>query len=93
MKRAIMPLNDWQTLRNRYSSAGQYKRRVALHPFYLADFENWLIDRNADVFADKEQYELLRFRLDGQLGIWYQSGSGNLLMHDLAEVFMKEKVA
>lgn len=94
MKQAIRPLNDWQVLRNRYSSAGQYKRRIALQPFYLADFENWLVDQNADVFANTEQYELLRFRLNGQLGIWYQTGSGNLLMHDLAEVFKKKgKVA
>lgn len=89
-ERIIKPLNDWQILRNRYSSAAQYKRRIALLPSYIEAFENWLVDQNADVFLHAEQHEILRFRFHGQLGIWYQTGSGNLLMHDLAEKFKKE---
>lgn len=82
-------MNDWQILRNRYGSNRSYKNRVAVPPFYFEDFSNWLVDQGADVFSRTEQNELLRFRLNGQLGIWYESGSGNLLMHDLADEYME----
>lgn len=82
--------NEWQTLRNRYPSIRSYKNRSALGVWRKEDFQNWLVDQGADVFSSAEQYEILRFRLNGKLGIWYQTGSGNLLMHDLAEGFKKE---
>ncbi|HHP6708702.1 TPA: hypothetical protein ACSE6Y_003820, partial [Acinetobacter baumannii] len=63
--------------------------RVAVPPFYFEDFSNWLVDQGADVFSRTEQNELLRFRYRGQLGIWYESGSGNLLMHDLADKYLE----
>ena len=83
-------MNDWQILRSRYGSNRSYKNRVAVPPFYFEDFSNWLVDQGADVYSKTEQNELLRFRLNGQLGIWYESGSGNLLMHDLADKYMWE---
>ena len=90
MKRVIKPLSDWQVLRNRYSSTRSYKSRSALSVWRKEDFQNWPVDQGADVFSYAEQHEVLRFKLHGQLGIWYQTGSGNLLMHDLAENFKKE---
>ncbi|WP_032013610.1 hypothetical protein, partial [Acinetobacter baumannii] len=78
-----------QILRSRYGSNRSYKNRVAVPPFYFEDFSNWLVDQGADVFSRTEQNELLRFRYKGQLGIWYESGSGNLLMHDLADKYME----
>lgn len=80
-------MNDWQILRSRYGSNRSYKNRKALPVSMLEDFKNWLVDIGADVYSETEQNELLRFRHNGILGIWYESGSGNLLMHDLAEEF------
>lgn len=80
-------MNDWQILRSRYSSNRSYKNRKALPVSKLEDFKNWLVDIGADVYSQTEQNELLRFRHKGILGIWYESGSGNLLMHDLAAKF------
>lgn len=83
-------MSDWQILRSRYGSNRSYKNRKALSTFELEDFKEWLVDQGADVYSKTEQNELLRFRLNGQLGIWYESGSGNLLMHDLADKYMWE---
>ena len=80
-------LNDWQILRSRYGSTRSYKNRIALQKSKLEEFSNWLVDIGADVYSKTEQNELLRFRYKGILGIWYESGSGNLLMHDLAAEF------
>lgn len=85
-------MNDWQILRMRYGSNRSYKNRIALLPSHFEHFSNWLVDQGADVFSRTEQNELLRFKLNGQLGIWYESGSGNLLMHDLADKYMREEV-
>lgn len=89
----IKPLSDWQILRTRYPSARAYKNRSALSVIRLEEFSNWLVDQGADVFACAEQHEILRFKLNGELGIWHQTGSGNLLMHDLAEKFKAEVAA
>ncbi|WP_151775971.1 MULTISPECIES: hypothetical protein [Acinetobacter] len=80
-------MNDWQILRSRYGSTRSYKNRKALPISKLEDFKNWLVDIGADVYSKTEQNEILRFRHKGILGIWYESGSGNLLMHDLAAEF------
>lgn len=90
----ITPLNDWQILRRRYGSTRSYKNRIALQKSKLEEFSNWLVDIGADVYSKTEQNEILRFRHNGVLGIWYESGSGNLLMHDLAAEFLESlKVA
>ena len=94
MKRvAIKPLSDWELLRRRYPSGRAYKARTALSVIRLDEFSNWLVDQGADVFTKTEQHEILRFKLNGELGIWYQTGSGNLLMHDLADKFKAEVAA
>lgn len=84
------PLNEWQILRNRYQSSKAYKKRKALNLKQLEEFSNWVIDKGADVLAKPAQYEVLRFWLNGELGVLYQTGSGNLLMHDLGEKFSNE---
>ncbi|WP_228277842.1 hypothetical protein [Acinetobacter haemolyticus] len=90
----VTPLNDWQILRRRYGSTRSYKNRIALQKSKLEEFSNWLVDIGADVYSKTEQNEILRFRHNGVLGIWYESGSGNLLMHDLAAEFLESlKVA
>lgn len=83
-------MDEWQILRSRYCSTRSYKNRKALPVSKLEDFKNWLVDISADVYSNTEQNELLRFRHNGVLGIWYESGSGNLLMHDLAAKFEGE---
>ena len=89
-----IPLNEWQILRRRYGSTRSYKNRIALQTSKLEEFSNWLVDMGADVYSKTEQNEILRFRHNGVLGIWYVSGSGNLLMHDLAAEFLESlKVA
>ena len=94
MKRvAIKPLSDWELLRRRYPSGRAYKARTALSVIRLDKFSNRLVDQGADVFTKTEQHEILRFKLNGELGIWYQTGSGNLLMHDLADKFKAEVAA
>ena len=80
-------MNDWSILRKRYGSTRSYKNRKALPIHLLDDFKNWLVDIGADVYSKTEQNEILRFRYKGVLGIWYESGSGNLLMHDLGVEF------
>ena len=77
-------MNDWQKLRARYGSTNQYKKRVAALPSQIEEFSNWLIDKGADVMTALAQDEILRFRLNGELGIVWCSGSGNLLAHDCA---------
>lgn len=90
----VTPLNDWQILRRRYGSTRSYKNRIALQTSKLEEFSNWLVDMGADVYSKTEQNEILRFRHNGVLGIWYESGAGNLLMHDLAAEFLESlKVA
>ena len=94
MKRvAIKPLSVWELLRRRYPCGQAYKARTALSVIRLDEFSNWLVDQGADVFTKTEQHEILRFKLNGELGIWYQTGSGNLLMHDLADKFKAEVAA
>lgn len=80
-------MNDWVVLRKRYGSNRSYKNRKALPIYFLDEFKNWLVDIGADVYSKAEQNEILRFRYNGVLGIWYESGSGNLLMHDLGIKF------
>ncbi|WP_407411583.1 hypothetical protein [Acinetobacter sp.] len=83
-------MNEWQKLRARYPSKTQYLRRKALQPTHLEEFSNWLVDKGADVLTFKAQNEILRFYLNGVLGIWYTNGAGSLLMHDLGKQFKKE---
>jgi len=71
-------------------SSKAYKKRKALNLKQLEEFSNWVIDKGADVLAKPAQYEVLRFWLNGELGVLYQTGSGNLLMHDLGEKFSNE---
>ena len=77
-------MSEWDRLRARYSSKGQYlNRKVLFKRGDFEDFSNWLVDQGAEVLSEPKQDEALRFRLNGELGIVYGKGSGNLLAHDL----------
>lgn len=78
-------MNDWKKLRARYGSTKQYKNRVAVLPSQVEEFSNWLIDNGADVYAHLAQDEILRFRMNGEYGIVWRTGAGNLIAHNCAE--------
>lgn len=81
-------MNDWQRLRQRYVSNRQYANRTTgINQSNLEEFKNFLVDQNADVLTILAQDEMTRFRLNGDLGIIYSKGSGNLLGHDMADKF------
>lgn len=87
-----MNANEWKKLRSRYTSNNQYtKRQVLTIRGDLEDFSNWLIDQGAEVLLNPCQYESLRFRLKGELGIIWDKGSGNLLAHDMGKLYEGEK--
>lgn len=81
-------MNDWEILKARYGSNRQYQNRsLSLCGSQWDDFKNYLVDLGADVFDSKIQNEMFRFRLNGELGIVYEKGSGNLLAHNMAAEF------
>lgn len=92
MRLKLNPNNDWQILRNRYPSKRAYLRRIALSPVRYEEYANWLVDQGADVYAKTAENEILRFNLNGVLGIWYGNCAWNLLMHDLAEKFKNDSI-
>ena len=84
-------MNEWQKLRSRYQSQRAYqRRRVLKSPNDLQDFESFVIDQGADVFAKPCQDEILRFKFNGVFGIVWTSGTGNLLAHDFGDKYYKE---
>lgn len=81
-------MNDWEILKARYGSNRQYlNRSMSLCGDQWDDFKNHLVDLGADVFDLKIQNEKFRFKLNGELGIVYEKGSGNLLAHNMAAEF------
>lgn len=82
--------NEWNVLRNRYSSKGQYEKRKVIDCPNYEEFCDWLANKKgAEILATPCQSEALRFTLNGKLGIVYTKGSGNLLAHDLGIEFQK----
>lgn len=64
-------MNEWDRLRARYSSKGQYlNRKVLFKRGDFEDFSNWLVDQGAEVLSEPKQDEALRFRLNGELGLF-----------------------
>lgn len=84
-------MNDWQKLRARYGSKNQYKNRVAVRQSEIEKFAGWLADNGADVLTSLAQDEILRFRMNGDIGIIWCSGSGNLLAHDCSTKWRSNK--
>lgn len=77
-------MNEWQKLEARYASKKLYaKRKVLFNKQDKDDFVNYLIDSGAEIILEPKQSEAFRFRLNGELGIVYTKGSGNLLAHDI----------
>ena len=78
------PLNEWDVLKKRYGSNRQYaQRKVLSSKSHFHDFVEFLIHKGADISSKPAQDEALRFHLNGEIGIVYTKGSGNLLAHDL----------
>lgn len=83
---------EWEKLRARYKSLTQYsKRRVLSSKKDLEDFANWLVDQGAEIQLKPCQHESLRFYKDGELGIVWNKGSGNLLAHDMGIAYQEGK--
>lgn len=86
----ITTLNDWGKLKKRYGSNRQYsQRKVISSKIHFHDFIEFLIHLGADISAKPMQDEALRFHLNGEIGIVYTKGSGNLLAHDLGIRYQK----
>lgn len=77
--------SEWDRLKARYSSKGQYAKRKVIDGFFSNkdNFINFLVDQGAEIMLEARQSEEFRFRLNGELGIVYEKGSGNLLAHDM----------
>ena len=77
--------NEWDRLKARYWSKGAYAKRRVIEGFYSnkEDFVNFLVDEGAEIILEPKQSEEFRFRLNGELGIVYTKGSGNLLAHNM----------
>ena len=81
-------MTDWEKLRLRYGSKRQYlNRSTKIYNSNFEDFLNFLADNGCDVSTELAQDEMIRFRFDGELGIIYSKGSGNLLGHDMADKY------
>ena len=84
--------SERRRLRARYSSINQYsKRQVLKSKKDLEDFANWLVDQGAEILLNPCQHESLRFYLNNELGIVWSKGSGNLLAHEMGNVYQGKK--
>ena len=80
--------NEWQELRSRYESKSSFRRRRVLKNLNdLPDFQNFIVDKGADVLTYPAQDELLRFKFNGVFGIVWMTGTGNLLAHDFSDAY------
>ena len=81
--------SEWERLKARYWSKGAYVKRQVIEGFYSnkEDFVNFLVDEGAEILLEPKQSEEFRFRLNGELGIVYTKGSGNLLAHDMGRKY------
>ena len=79
----------WAKLRGKYPTKGSYKRRQVILN-YQSEKEhltNWLVDLGFDVTFSPNADEEIRFKKDGLLGIIYCTGTGNLLAHEVCELY------
>lgn len=82
-------MDDWKVLRKMFTSNKHYAdRQVTTTGDNLEDFKNWLVDQGYDIILKPCQAEALRFKKDGQIGIVYEKGSGNLLAHVLGVQYL-----
>ena len=83
-------MDDWKKLRARYSSNNTYARRKVIgSSSNFDDFKNYIIDQGAEILMSPCQSEALRFYINGQIGVVYEKGSGNLVAHDLGIKYQK----
>ena len=77
-------MDNWTKLRARYTSNSNYSRRKVIKlQSSFDDFKNYIIDCGAEILMNPCQSEALRFYINGEIGIVYEKGSGNLIAHDL----------
>ncbi|QGH74115.1 hypothetical protein BphiR2919_00080 [Acinetobacter phage Bphi-R2919] len=69
----------------------QKSPKLNLETRQLRDFENWLIDKGADIVAIKNKGESIRFIFDGRCGLIYNTMRANPLGTQLAKVFLITK--
>ena len=73
-----------------FSSNKHYaNRQVTTTNDDMEDFKNWLVDQGYEIQLNPCQSELIRFKKDGEIGIVYEKGSGNLLAHNLGTQYLK----
>lgn len=89
-------LENWKTLRSRYNSEGEFKRRnVIVGEFNESSCEKivkWLETLGFVVSYSFNHQEAIRFYSDDKsrpnhLGLVYTHGSGNLFAHDILQFF------
>lgn len=54
----------------------------------IQEFENWLINKGADIVAVKNKGESIRFIFEGRCGLIYNTFRANPLGTQLAKVFL-----
>lgn len=87
------PNDCWKILRNRYPTKGRYQAREVIPHYHLDKIwlHEWLVSKGFDVSFNEGHHEEIRFKKNHLLGIIYCSGSGNLLAHDVCELYKKEE--
>lgn len=80
---------DWDVLQHRYTSRRKYKERTihATACQHVNDFKDWLTLNGATFPATVIENERFRFFLKNYVGIVYTSWAGNLLAHDIANIY------
>lgn len=80
---------SWEILMQRYPSKGKYKQRQVIsdyqnkkHQLYL-----WLESLGFECSFSNTSSEQIRFKDGKYLGIIYESGTGNLIAHDVCAKF------
>lgn len=86
-------MQDWKILKDRYPNNTRYKlRKVLVNSNDFEDFKDYLVNVcNAEVLAKPPQDEAMRFTMpDGQVGIVYGKGAGNLCAHNLGMRYCRD---
>lgn len=86
-------MNDWEKLKARYNSKAAYTNRKVIDSRHdYEDFQDYLINTcGAEIQATPKQDEAMRFKMpDGELGIIYGKGSGNLTAHNVGMRYCRD---
>ncbi len=86
-------MNDWEILKARYGTSSAYKnRKIIDNGADYEDFQDYLINTcGAEIQANPKQDEAMRFKMpNGDLGIIYGKGAGNLIAHNLGMRYCRD---